>query len=1198
MSNILQGLNETQAHDGAFLLTESRTYKLWESAGQKLMEAQLTADQINQIFKQVEQGATAAGGNRTMLGKGKDAAGAVKQAYDDLVSKAQNSGPIKGVDAMYDKAAEKLKQATGGDQGVMKYVQKYRDFAKEHPVAQGLIYSALIAAAGISGAGIGGAAALGLFKMVDKLLQGEKFSTAVGKGVTTGAMAYGASKVGDLFRGSPQGAPTTAGSDATAGAAQDTLSATRQAVEKEAMDAIKSRIANGEIAPGDQGAIRDLAYKMLDGSGMPPQAIETSVEKLITRSMGDVGTSATNTVSGTLSGVTGEQMTSHPAYQAMIQKFGNTPGARQAAMAAAKSAILKGQVNESINLTESQIFLLIGKIVERQRKLDEGIMDTLKGAAGKAADWAQTKGTNLTTKVTADKLLQAWKKAGSPTDSLDVASIIQKSGVPSDSIKQVYTTMQIPFAGEKGAGASTKRNIDVDPSSVAPGAPTSAPTAPASTSSATPASATSPSAQAAPTGSFAQVQELIAKLDPETKTKLISTLKQELSVAESRINELSNEKLGQYKKAASADATTADKAGDYKRGDKRFSGIVRATNKQFANDTKKHSQQGVAEAGNNYHSNTTGFTRPKRDLSGEGEPEGMFMVMIDGRPWKEFTSNTAFQRAKSIATKNPDRKVQVRWPTGQLNTVAEGRYDFSDYHDARLRGDYGMDLPANTSGSTYKELNKGDGTGERGRPQQLKGVSKKLPADPFGRTTGEIPAGKPGRVHSMMNDIDEDWSQKYKSSINCSHPKGFSQKAHCAGKKKHNESIEMEMVCEDCGMCETHVDHKNLDEACWKGYHKEGNKKMFGKTYPNCVKNTNEELDIEEGRENYNGLNILLQKDDEELFVKASAGGRELGHVLFVIDNGYLMPQDLEVEERFRGQGIAQTMYDYVKSKGYKIRRSGQQTDAGAGFWDKHRPEQNVWEEHHSETCPHCGGEMVSEELMNEKKDACYYKVKSRYKVWPSAYASGALVKCRNKGASNWGNGGKKNESSILEGINRADESLHDWFNKEKWVRMDTKGNIKGPCAKEPGEGKPKCLPQAKAHSLGKKGRASAAARKRREDPNPERSGKAINVNTKKKSNENIDEDWKKKLGAAALTGAMALGAAGANARVTPGDDPNINRLTGKPNITQPAQTQTPAKAEAPKGFSKEYLQSVVNGTHPRPMISVEKAQELLKQGQ
>ena len=48
---------------------------------------------------------------------------------------------------------------------------------------------------------------------------------------------------------------------------------------------------------------------------------------------------------------------------------------------------------------------------------------------------------------------------------------------------------------------------------------------------------------------------------------------------------------------------------------------------------------------------------------------------------------------------------------------------------------------------------------------------------------------------------------------------------------------------------------------------------------------------------------------------------------------------------------------------------------------------------------------------MNEgKKDACYHKVKARYKVWPSAYASGALVKCRKKGASNWGS---KNEGMI-----------------------------------------------------------------------------------------------------------------------------------------------------------------------------------------
>jgi hypothetical protein len=58
--------------------------------------------------------------------------------------------------------------------------------------------------------------------------------------------------------------------------------------------------------------------------------------------------------------------------------------------------------------------------------------------------------------------------------------------------------------------------------------------------------------------------------------------------------------------------------------------------------------------------------------------------------------------------------------------------------------------------------------------------------------------------------------------------------------------------------------------------------------------------------------------------------------------------------------------------------------------------------------CSECGGPAFSDLLLAEKKDACYSKVRSRYKVWPSAYASGALVQCRKKGAANWGN---KNES-------------------------------------------------------------------------------------------------------------------------------------------------------------------------------------------
>lgn len=44
-------------------------------------------------------------------------------------------------------------------------------------------------------------------------------------------------------------------------------------------------------------------------------------------------------------------------------------------------------------------------------------------------------------------------------------------------------------------------------------------------------------------------------------------------------------------------------------------------------------------------------------------------------------------------------------------------------------------------------------------------------------------------------------------------------------------------------------------------------------------------------------------------------------------------------------------------------------------------------------------------------KDACYRKVKARYKVFPSAYASGAIAKCRKVGAKNWGTGGKSKSS-------------------------------------------------------------------------------------------------------------------------------------------------------------------------------------------
>ena len=74
------------------------------------------------------------------------------------------------------------------------------------------------------------------------------------------------------------------------------------------------------------------------------------------------------------------------------------------------------------------------------------------------------------------------------------------------------------------------------------------------------------------------------------------------------------------------------------------------------------------------------------------------------------------------------------------------------------------------------------------------------------------------------------------------------------------------------------------------------------------------------------------------------------------------------------------------------------------------------------------------------EKDACYKKVKSRYSVWPSAYASGALVKCRKVGAANWGNKSKKEEFEGNLSFSQFNEKAKACWDTHKKVGMKMKG--------------------------------------------------------------------------------------------------------------------------------------------------------------
>jgi hypothetical protein len=138
--------------------------------------------------------------------------------------------------------------------------------------------------------------------------------------------------------------------------------------------------------------------------------------------------------------------------------------------------------------------------------------------------------------------------------------------------------------------------------------------------------------------------------------------------------------------------------------------------------------------------------------------------------------------------------------------------------------------------------------------------------------------------------------------------------------------------------------------------------------------------------ESHQGLKFSLIDNDGELTVKAlSRTGKELAYAIFDIgDDNTLDPQDLQVDERFRGQGIAKTMYDYLTAQGYEIHRSYDQTDAGAAFWQKNRGEDvRIWEGVTSQVLYH-----GSEQPITKFTIPAYGAFFSPHREWAEHYGS------------------------------------------------------------------------------------------------------------------------------------------------------------------------------------------------------------------
>lgn len=93
--------------------------------------------------------------------------------------------------------------------------------------------------------------------------------------------------------------------------------------------------------------------------------------------------------------------------------------------------------------------------------------------------------------------------------------------------------------------------------------------------------------------------------------------------------------------------------------------------------------------------------------------------------------------------------------------IEEGGFDSDAYYNARSAGEYGRGMSKDVEPSAHYD-GRGDGKGERGRPVQDKLKKSNLPADPFGRTTGKIPASaKPKRELDPFRDVDENKEADY-----------------------------------------------------------------------------------------------------------------------------------------------------------------------------------------------------------------------------------------------------------------------------------------------------------------------------------------------------------------------------------------------------------------------------------------------------
>ena len=246
--------------------------------------------------------------------------------------------------------------------------------------------------------------------------------------------------------------------------------------------------------------------------------------------------------------------------------------------------------------------------------------------------------------------------------------------------------------------------------------------------------------------------------------------------------------------------------------------------------------------------------------------------------------------------------------------------------------------------------------------------------------------------------MKKSWSDKYKKSIDCDNPKGFSQRAHCQGKKKKMR----EGKDHEVSMAQSQLD-KTIDNAK-KLKKKLGTKE---KDIPAWV-----QAKVTDTDHNMDAAASYSEGTLHKWFKGSKSKDGKGGWVNVVTGGTCASDEPGEGTPKCVSSAKRASMTPAERKSAARRKKAadpGQQAKSGAAkptYVSTDKPKKKMKEEAFSEEDKKGKG--------SGKKDACYHKVKARYDVWPSAYASGALVKCRKKGAKNWGNSTKKEDFMAL----------------------------------------------------------------------------------------------------------------------------------------------------------------------------------------